>query len=92
MPTSRGKRFKRFKKWLEEQPPFDIVIDGANVPLQKNAGVRRHNMGPRVCSAVTVVAAPDILGPRLASTTRIEKEVCHEALLDAAPSFLWVGS
>ncbi|CAE7615182.1 PRORP1 [Symbiodinium necroappetens] len=26
-----GKRFKRFKKWLEEQPPFDIVIDGANV-------------------------------------------------------------
>mmetsp|Transcript_28462 Transcript_28462/g.65987 ORF Transcript_28462/g.65987 Transcript_28462/m.65987 type:complete len:557 (+) Transcript_28462:36-1706(+) len=26
-----GKRFRRFKKWLEEQPPFDIVIDGANV-------------------------------------------------------------
>ncbi|CAJ1379975.1 unnamed protein product [Effrenium voratum] len=26
-----GKPFRRFKKWLEEQPPFDIVIDGANV-------------------------------------------------------------
>lgn len=26
-----GKPFRRFKKWLEEQPPYDIVIDGANV-------------------------------------------------------------
>ena len=28
---SRGKPFRCFKKWLEEQPPYDIVIDGANV-------------------------------------------------------------
>lgn len=26
-----GKPFRCFKKWLEEQPPYDIVIDGANV-------------------------------------------------------------
>eukprot|EP00931_Biecheleriopsis_adriatica_P077146 TRINITY_DN50766_c0_g1_i1.p1 TRINITY_DN50766_c0_g1~~TRINITY_DN50766_c0_g1_i1.p1 ORF type:complete len:556 (-),score=105.11 TRINITY_DN50766_c0_g1_i1:51-1718(-) len=29
--TGRSKPFKRFRKWLEERPPFDTVVDGANV-------------------------------------------------------------
>ena len=33
--SARGKPFRRFKKWLEEQPPYDIVIDGANVTRLK---------------------------------------------------------
>ena len=31
----RGKPFRHFKRWLEEQPPYDIVIDGANVTRLK---------------------------------------------------------
>eukprot|EP00930_Biecheleria_cincta_P071911 TRINITY_DN59367_c0_g1_i1.p1 TRINITY_DN59367_c0_g1~~TRINITY_DN59367_c0_g1_i1.p1 ORF type:complete len:561 (+),score=116.62 TRINITY_DN59367_c0_g1_i1:70-1752(+) len=27
----RSKPFRRFRRWLEERPPFDMVVDGANV-------------------------------------------------------------
>eukprot|EP00438_Fugacium_kawagutii_P033206 Skav219820 [mRNA] locus=scaffold147:418227:422451:+ [translate_table: standard] len=36
--NSGGKPFRRFKKWLEDQPPYDIVIDGANVTRLKANG------------------------------------------------------